>query len=108
QAASQEAVLAEGAGRFFVHAVELLGSFGLLREIDHLGSRALHLVRELVRTNASIELGIVLLVRAPDVVQTFEQAELVPLFGVGPAGGRLQMEQRRVALAKLHPLVSRW
>src|SRR5204863_7476833 len=99
--------LAESTSFVFVHTIELLGGLRLFGKVHHLWGRALHFVRQLIRADAGVKLGIVLLVFAPNLIQTLQQAELISLLGVGHAVGGLQMEQRRIALAELHALVSR-
>src|SRR5215472_6287722 len=107
QAASKETVLSESPGLVFVQTVQFLSRLRFLRKIDYFRRGALHFVREFIRTDARIELGIVLLIFAPELVESFQKAQFVSLLRIRHPIRWLQMEQRRIALPELHALKSR-
>ena len=77
----------------------------LAAEIDRLGRRRLHLIREFVGTRAGVELGVVLLVARVTLVQLLEKFELAALLRIGRSGRRLQIQDRRVALPEQRALI---
>ena len=106
EAARQQAILTEGGSVRVVEAVELFGSVGFLGQIHGFRPARLHLIGELVSANASLEFGVAGIPGREPLVQLFEKIQLAALLFVGCAGGWFQMQDGRIALAELRPLVS--
>ena len=83
QPSRQKTILSVRTSRFVVETVQLLSGLRFLRKIHCFRRSALHFIRQLVRTDARIEFGIVLLVFAPQFVQAFQQAQFVALLRIG-------------------------
>ena len=105
QLARHQAVRSEDGGGRVVHAVHLLGGFGLLRQIHRFGCGRLHLVGQLVGADPRVQFGVVRTCPPPRAGSSLQQPELAALLLVAHSGGRLQIEDRRIARAELRALV---
>ncbi len=106
QPPGQKTVLPEGLSFRAVQAVQLLGGLGLLGQIHRFGPGRLHLVSQLVGADPRFQLGVARIFRSEALVQFLQKIQLAALLLIGGPGGRLQMQDRCIALPELRALIS--
>ncbi len=92
KAAGHQAAPSIGSGEFVIQAVHLACRFGLLGDIERVGSFDLHACGKLVRGDASVEIGLAGTLGLMGGVHAVKQAAAQIHNGARPILGRLQVE----------------
>src|ERR1700730_3197386 len=99
--AGQQAVAPERRGIGIVESVQLLSGFSFLGQLNRFRSSRLHLISQLIGADTRFELGIAGVLLREALIEVLQKIELAALLLLRGAGGRLQVQDGRIALAKL-------
>ncbi len=108
ESSGQQAPLSKLLGSVIVQAVKRLSRLGLLRDVDRFGDLLLHSIGEVVRIDLVLESTKVGALLEMLFVHRPKQVEDRVLLVGSCLTCRFQVEDRRLASAKLHSLISGW